>query len=167
MTSHGFLHRLRQDSAWIPWAFVAGFGVIFAANGAMIYAALHSWTGIEVDHYYQRGLHFNEDLQRVRRQAALGWHGTVREIRDPAGLPLIELTLLDSSGRPLTGADVRAEMVRPTVEGYDFTLDLKERGGGVYAARLTAPLPGQWEARVNAQRGRDRFRVDERVMVRE
>lgn len=158
------LERLRRDSAWIPWAFVGGFLIMFAANGAMIYASLRSWTGIEVDHYYQRGLRFNETIEDARRQAALGWRAGVRLGEDRIGAPLLEVVVRDAADRPVTGATVRAEMVRPTAEGNDFELALTETGEGRYAATVQAPLPGQWDARVNVRRGRDSFRVDQRVV---
>lgn len=156
--------RLRRDSAWIPWAFVGGFLVMLSANGAMIYASIRSWTGIEVDHYYQRGLRFNETIEDARRQAVLGWRAQVRKVDDGGGASRLEVMLSDAAGSPVTGASVRAEMVRPTAEGYDFDLALTEMGGGRYGADVQPPLPGQWEARVNVRRGRDRFRADERVV---
>ena len=60
-------------SRWIPYAFVAFFGVVLLANGTMIGLAFATWTGLETEGAYQKGLAYNRVLDRARAQAALGW----------------------------------------------------------------------------------------------
>ncbi len=159
------MERARRDSAWIPWAFVGGFLTMFAANGALVYASFTSWTGLQTESPYERGLQFNETIADGRRQLELGWRGDIRTRLDPAGGTRVEVALKDAAGVPITGATVRARMVRPIGAGHDFEVDIPERGDGTYAAVVAPPLPGQWEARVFVERGRDRFRLDDRFVV--
>jgi len=166
VTLRGLVKRHLRDSAWIPWAFVGGFVVMFAANGALIYASFRSWTGLETESPYERGLRFNETIADSRRQSELGWRGEVRVAADRSGGSLLEVALKDRAENPVTGATVHAQMVRPTAAGHDFEMMIPERGDGLYATTVTPPLPGQWEARVFVERGGDRFRLDDRVIFR-
>ena len=62
----------------------------------------------------------------------------------------LAVDLKDHSGNTLTDARVTAEMVRPTSEGHDFTVELTNQGQGRYTADFALPLPGQWDIRVIA-----------------
>jgi nitrogen fixation protein FixH len=160
----------RSDDArrghWIPWAFVAFFGIVLAANGAMIWFAFQSWTGLETGSAYQRGLAYNRTLETVRQQAALGWKVGFSFEQAGERQAMIELTLQDRHGDLLESADVRATIVRPTHAGYDFVQTLAHRTAGRYQALLDLPLPGQWEIRVVAAEGGDAYRLTERVYLR-
>ena len=46
------------------WAFLAFFGTVFAVNGAMIYAAVSTYTGLVANEPYRKGL----ALQRAHRR---------------------------------------------------------------------------------------------------
>jgi nitrogen fixation protein FixH len=160
----------RSDDArrghWIPWAFVAFFGIVLAANGAMIWFAFQSWTGLETGSAYQRGLAYNRTLETARQQAALGWRVGFSFEQAGERQGVIELTLQDRHGDLLESADVQATIVRPTHAGYDFVQTLAHRTAGRYQALLDLPLPGQWEIRIVAAEGGDAYRLTERVYLR-
>ena len=75
------------------------------------------------------------------------------------------VTFAAADSRPLDGLDVEIRFVRPTHEGYDVAAQLDGRGGGIYAAPVTLPLAGQWQARVLARRGEDTFQNVSRIVV--
>ena len=160
----------RSDDArrghWIPWAFVAFFGIVLAANGAMIWFAFQSWTGLETGSAYQRGLAYNRTLETARQQAALGWRVGFSFAQIGERQAMIELTLQDRHGDLLESADVQATIVRPTHAGYDFVQTLAHRTAGRYQALHDLPLPGQWEIRIVAAAGGDAYRLTERVYLR-
>ena len=58
---------------WIPWAFVAFFGVVLAVNAVMIWVAFVTWPGLETTSAYQKGLAYNRTLAASQAQEALGW----------------------------------------------------------------------------------------------
>jgi nitrogen fixation protein FixH len=151
---------------WIPWAFVAFFGIVLAANGALIWFALQSWTGLETGRAYERGLAYNRALEAARQQAALGWKVGFSFEQTGERQGLIELTLEDGHGDLLERADVQATIVRPTHAGYDFVQSLAHQTAGRYEALLDLPLPGQWEIRIVAIEGGDIYRLTERVRLR-
>jgi nitrogen fixation protein FixH len=41
-----------RRSRWIPWAFVAFFGVVLAANAIMIVIAITTWPGLQTQQAY-------------------------------------------------------------------------------------------------------------------
>ncbi|MFW5680782.1 MAG: FixH family protein, partial [Pseudomonadota bacterium] len=62
-----------RKSRWIPWAFVAFFGVVFLVNGVMVYFAVTTFAGVERRDAFKRAQSYNEVLAEARAQAALGW----------------------------------------------------------------------------------------------
>jgi len=147
-------------SRWIPWAFVGGFAVVFAANGIMVTFAMSSWTGLDTRDAYRKGLAYNSTLAAERRQAALGWHGTA-DWRDGP----LTVEMADDRGEPLTAATMRADFIRPTAEGHDVSVALAEIGGGRYAAPIALPLDGLWDVRVTVRRSADTFQINQRLMA--
>lgn len=147
-------------SRWIPWAFVGGFAVVFAANAIMVTFAMSSWTGLETQDAYRKGLAYNRTLDAERRESALGWRGVAAMEAER-----LAVTLTDRRGEPVTAATVRAVFVRPTAEGHDFSVDLAEQGGGRYAAAVDVPLAGLWDIRTVARRGADSFQFNQRVVA--
>ncbi len=157
--------RRAQSGWWIPWTFVGFFLVVFAVNGALVWFALSSWTGLETDHPYERGLVYNRALEAAREQAALGWRADFRFDQSGQRHGTLELGLTDRDGARLQGAKVDAELVRPTEEGHDFALDLSESEPGRYRAEVELPLAGQWEVRLAARARGEVYRLSPRIYL--
>lgn len=155
-----------RRSAWIPWAFLAFFVVIFAMNGTLIWLATHSWTGLATEQAYEKGLRYNENLQAARQQAALGWQPrlSVRIVEGFQAEALVEIR--DAQGAPLTDADVQAAFQRPTRGGADFTVSLAASSPGHYRAPFTLPMVGVWDVHLTIRRAGAVFAFDERVVLR-
>jgi len=145
----------RPRGWWYPWLFVAAFVVVIAVNGVMINFAIGSFSGLETEHPYERGLGYNDTLAAARAQDEMGWQVAYDAVpagaAAPEGHPIaLEARFLDRDGNALTGLEVRALLQRPAAEGHDMELPLAERGGGRYVARTDLPLPGQWDLRIVA-----------------
>lgn len=153
-----------RDS-WIPWLFVGFFGVVLSANLILAYVAVSSFTGLETDRYYQKGLEYNRVVAAERRQAALGW--TVSVAFEPTGAQRGDLSVLafDVDGNPLSGATVTAQLFRPTQAGYDKHITLNPAGAGIYKAEVELPLRGQWDIRTQIERRPDVYRTVERIVT--
>jgi nitrogen fixation protein FixH len=151
---------------WIPWTFVGFFLVVFAVNGVLVWAALSSWTGLETPDSYERGLVYNRAIEAEKEQVALGWRAGFGFNQTGVRQGMLELRLQGRDAAPLRGARVDAEIVRPTKEGYDFDVALKEQAPGLYRAEIQAPLPGQWEARIAARAGGEVYRLSPRIYFR-
>lgn len=152
-----------RRSRWIPWAFVAFFGVVFLANGIMIALAFWSWTGLEVDSAYRHGLEYNRVLEAERAQAALGWEVDLDVAQIAGRRARLELDLANGHGSFITGAAVRAAFVRPTHDGHDVSVVVPRHAGGTYRTEVELPLAGQWDLRVRIDAGGKTYRLKERV----
>jgi nitrogen fixation protein FixH len=65
--------RSRPRGWWYPWIFVGFFFLTFAVNGALVFFALNTWTGLETQHYWERGTAYNAALDGARQQRERGW----------------------------------------------------------------------------------------------
>lgn len=155
-----------KRGSWIPWIFVAGFGVVFTVNAIMVYVAATTWTGIAVNRAYDKGLHYNRNLEAAARMAALGWEASIETELTAERAGTVRVAVTENGGDPLTRADVVVEFERPTHEGYDFVVPLQPAGSGLYSAAFAAPLEGLWDLRLVVTRGSDLFVTTERVLLR-
>lgn len=152
--------------------------VVFAVNGVMISLALETFPGLTSGDAYHEGLKYNQTLAAARAQDQKGWQANVSFVPRPKDASMAQLgeegvkhggdfvvTLADRDGTPLSRLDVTVYLLRPTHEGEDVREPLTPKNAGVYSAALDLPSPGQWEARVLAQRGEDSFQIVRRIQV--
>ncbi len=144
---------------------VTFFGVVFAANGAFVYLARASWTGVETEDAYRIGLQYNHTLAEAEAQKALGWKIAAFDLTKDEEQQVLMVRLVDASGAPLRGLAVAATVRRPTTDSLDRQVTLSEGEDGLYRAMLNLPEPGQWEVEVVATRGPDRFRAVHRIIA--
>jgi nitrogen fixation protein FixH len=151
---------------WIPWLFVGGFVLVLAVNGVMIWIAAESFTGLETEDAYRKGIHYNRNLEAAAAQAALGWRPALGISAEEGPVAVARLELGSLAGAPIEGAVVRLRFERPTQHGHDFELELEPTGGGVYRAEFAVPLAGVWNVHMVIERGADRYVSDQRVVLR-
>jgi nitrogen fixation protein FixH len=149
---------------WIPWAFVAFFGIVLAANAAMIWIAFATWTGLKTEGAYQEGLAYNRTLAAAQARDALGWRVEL-DLSAEGRLAGLELRLADRYGILIEDAEVTAAFVRPTHAGHDVELEVPHRHGGVYQAEAALPFAGVWELHLVAESGGDTYRLRRRVYL--
>lgn len=140
----------RKPGWWYPYIFVGGFVLVLGVNGALAYFATSTFTGLSTDNAYEKGRLYNANLALAREQAAMGWKvdTQVRPLGD--GKVSIAISYLDRNGKPVNGMNVRAQMVRPTVKGYDHDITLSALSDGVYGGQFALPLKGVWDMDVAA-----------------
>lgn len=138
-------HDSKRDGRVIPWLFAGFFGVVIMANATMVYFAVSSFTGLQTEDHYLRGLAYNRVLEAERAQQALGWEITV-EFQSTGPLRgHIIVHARDAAGAPLGDATIVAHFVRPAESGYDMDIRLSAERDGVQTAEVELPLPGLWE----------------------
>ena len=154
-----------RRSRWIPWAFVAFFGVVLAINATMIVVAMATWPGLQTRQAYQRGLAHDQAVAAAAAQAALGWQVefAFEQTGPRTGTVLVDLA--DRFGSTLKDAMVQVAFVRPTHGGYDLVVDLPHHYGGRYLQEIELRLAGQWEARVHIMERGGEYRLRERIYV--
>lgn len=154
-----------RKSRWIPWAFVAFFGVVVIVNGIMLSFAISSFNGLSTDGAYDRGLSYNDVLAEQEAQEALGWQLAAGAEQLGDGMIDVQLRAIDADGQPVTRADVTVLLSRPISNDHDFTVELDYRGDGLYGAEVAIPLDGLWDLTMDINRGADHLRADARVMA--
>jgi nitrogen fixation protein FixH len=128
-------------------AFLGFFAAILAVNGAMIYSAVSTHSGLVANEPYRKGLHYNDRIIAAERQALLGWTETLEVARDGR----VRVTLAEAGGRPVPGMRVAGVLGRPSTNRHDVALALGETSPGQYEAR-TAPLAaGNWLVSLEAR----------------
>lgn len=154
----------KEKKSKIPYIFVAFFAVIFAVDAFFIYLSKATWRGLATENSYEKGLHYNQTLAEAKKQEALGWKMTISFTSLSNDSGNVFITLKDKDLKPITDAKISIEVKRPVQEGFDFNQDVAFKGG-LYEAKMTFPLPGQWDFLVTAQKGEDIFRAAKRYVV--
>ena len=131
--------------------FLAFFAAVFVANGAMIYQALSTHTGLVANEPYRKGLHYNERIAADARQAQLGWAETIEVTRDGH----VSLALAQADGRPVGSMKVVGVLGRPSTNRQDIRLTLAEQAPGRYEAQVAPLAEGNWIIALEAFAGAD------------
>ncbi len=158
----------RKPGWWYPYIFVGGFGVIIVVNLIMAYFATSTFTGLETEKAYDKGLKYNQALAAAEAQRQLGW-SVAAKVEDKAQMPNggrlanVTVTYLGKDGQPLDGLEVDALFTRPLQKGVDQTLRLAPIGGGQYRAEVELPLRGQWDMALNANGPNANHQIKQRI----
>lgn len=150
---------------YIPWIFAAGMALVVAVNGVLVYFAVGTWSGLVVEKPYERGVQYNRLLDAETRQAALGWNFDIA-FDTARGMTLLVVKASDVAGRPLSGLSLRATVERPVEKEQHVAMLFTEQEPGRYTATVEPLRPGQWQARLVAERGSDSVAVAHRQVVR-
>ncbi|MDF2368597.1 FixH family protein [Sneathiella sp.] len=145
----------------------AFFGVMFAVNGAFVYFALGSFSGLSEYDAYKRGLAYNEEIDHRARQIARGWQPALSFEQMVAAEGKLILSILGPDGRNLEDLEVVATIRRPVIEGTDQSLSLiyDEKN---YTADIIFMGSGQWDVSILAHGGgyEEPYRLDKRIWVK-
>jgi nitrogen fixation protein FixH len=155
-----------RKSLWIPGLFVLGFLITIAVNGVLIYTSVSSFSGLETDSAYERGVHYNQALTLAAANAETGWHAEPKVSDAGNNARKLEITIIDRTGAPVTELQVKAFLVRPTNAGMDDAVVLTDLGNGRYAADFTPKALGNWELRLQAKRGDVTWQQVQRIYFR-
>ncbi len=117
---------------------VAAFGVVIAANLAMLLAATGTFPGLVVKNSYVASQGWD---RKTAAQRALGWRAAAWY-----GDGTLRVTMTGRDGAPVTGLSVVAVVGRPASAREDVRLELAEGAEG-YAALLVL-APGMWRVMI-------------------
>jgi nitrogen fixation protein FixH len=130
-----------------------------------VQAATSTFGGLETSSSYKAGLKFKDDIEQAERQAALHWKVDGKLV-DKGGEAVLDLTVRDAKGLPVTGLTGTARLAHPATSRLDHEISLAAQGAGALHGVVAAP-PGQWELIIDLDRGGDRvFRSRSRVTLK-
>lgn len=156
-------HNGKRGGRAIPWLFAGFFGVVILANAVMVYFAVASFTGLQTEDHYLRGLAYNRVLEADRAQQALGWEVAVEFRPTGARRGRIVAHARDAGGAPLADAVIVAHLVRPAQSGHDMDVTLTAGRDGVHAAEVELPLAGLWEIQTQITHRSGTYRTAQRI----
>jgi len=156
----------RSAYRWFPWGIAGAMGVVVAVNLVLTYFAFSSSTGLVSEHPFTEGNGYNAILLAGVRQDALGWRGEISFISTGAKAGRLVAAVKDKAGKPLEGLAVVAHIERPVEPLPPSTLALRDAGAGRYEAAASLSRVGQWDVRIVAQRGGERYEFAERIFVK-
>lgn len=105
--------------------------------------------------YYRKAVEWDSTTARRARSDALGWQVTP-QVTVGTTSSTVALTLVDSAGAPVTGADVTGELLHIARAADMQPVTFMATADG-YAATVRMPRAGVWELRLQATRGDDTF----------
>lgn len=154
---------LALRSRYIPWLFVAGFALVVAVNATMIWLAVGSFSGLYTAKPRDRGLHYNAVVEAQRSRDALGWHvDTVWH----AAANRLEVAAFDAAGRPLAGARIVVELVRPVAKQPPVAVAMEAIDIGRFAGRVELPARGNWDVDIVIDHRGERYALTRRMFLR-
>lgn len=151
---------------WAPMLFIAAFLVVIGVNGTLIFFAQDTFSGLDTQSPYERGLDYNRTLAAEAAVAQLGWQTEAAIVGESDSARSLEVRITDRDGRPLDGLKMVAYLVRPSNQGLDLTMEPRPLGDGRYGASFVLPAPGQWELRLVADRNDVPWQHSERLFVK-
>ena len=117
---------------------VAAFGVILAANLAMLLAATGTFPGLVVKNSYVASQGWD---RKTKAQRALGWQAAAEY-----GDGVLRVAMTGRDGAPVRGLSVVAVVGRPASARHDVRLELTEGAAGYDAPLVLAP--GIWRVAI-------------------
>ena len=142
------------------------FGVVFAANGALIGIALSTLHGEEMENSYDASQAYNRQIAAARAQNALGWVADVNTRQEGQGERVVA-EFRDRAGAPIAGLDVKARFVHPFDRSADRDVMLASDGQAYEG--VAGPLhAGRWTLVIEArQDGQVKFTSDNKITLTE
>lgn len=133
-----------SKGGWVLLSFVAFFVTIASLDAFFVYKAISTNSGVIIENPYEKGLAYDETLKEARSQPK--WNKTIAYKDDR-----LSLQISDENHKPITGAIVTANIIRPIHKNYDFNVVLSEKDKGLYVANFKTPLKGRWVAKVSSE----------------
>lgn len=152
----------RPSDRFIPWYIVAFFVVQAVIFSWFVHLAHDSYPGVVTEKAYDKGLRYNDTIEKSLLQQKLGWSSTLDGAYKD-GWALVEFNLKDAHDKPLTDVAVTLWLVRPVKYGMDFSVEMKPSADGRFVAKTQLPARGLWELRVRAVKGTQDYQASRKV----
>lgn len=134
----------KKDGRNVLFALLAFFAVFCSVDAYFVYKAVKTHTGTVAENAYERGLAYNETLDKAERQRRLG---ITSEVFYKNGI--LYLTL-NNKNKQMHNVVVKAHVTRAVQEKYDFNVSMKPHENDIFATELDLPLKGLWTAHIEA-----------------
>ena len=154
-----------NKKSFIPYFFSIFFGIIFTIDATFIYIAKKTSSGVQTQDSYKKGINYNETLQAVKKQQALGWKIDMKYQENGKNAAILYVKLLNKNGATIKNAKIIGNFVRPTQAGYDFKQYFLNDHNHYYT-KINFPLQGVWDIEIQAFKDDFVFQEVKRYIVR-
>jgi len=162
--------RPQRKKAYFFPALVVGLLLLqIGLCGIGFYMATRSNANVVENDYYDKALHWDQQVAAEQASAALGWKPSINisQQSDMQGNRTFVLELKDRMGKPVTDAKIRMIFFHHAHARQVETVDLRDQGNGFYSATIPIARPGLWEFRMVAERGNEKFVKRETIVLGE
>jgi len=151
----------------LPWALVPVALLLASAlgMGSMAFVAVHDPHFATEPDYYQKAVRWDQSQTQAATNQRLGYAVELPAVVrfDARGQAMVELSIRDRFGQPMTGVSLTANAFANAYSGKVVRLGFEEQAPGRYRARLTASHAGQWVFEVVGTSGGERFTAELRA----
>lgn len=155
---------MKRATLW-PLSIVVCLGALMVLYAYLFHVAGDPAALVVEKDYYQKGLHYSDEMAQQRLNSSLGWTVSPMISALPAGGADLRVEVRDAAGAPLSGATVDVVATHNVIANAPETASLADRGNGSYDAHLSLPRAGMWELRFVVVHGGQKFTADERVDI--
>jgi nitrogen fixation protein FixH len=142
------------------------FGVVFVVNGIMAKAAISTFGGVETQSSYKAGQMFEHEVALAKAQDALHWKVDGKLNLDRVGEAVLDMTVRDAQGQPVSGLTADARLWHPADSRRDHVIAMHKTGSGAFHGEAHAQS-GRWELIVDFYRGHERmFRSRSEIVLK-
>jgi len=153
-----------------PWVlgWLALLTTVIAVNVIFIVTAFKTSPGLVDEKYYEKGRDVEENFhKKMEARNRLGWD---IQLQIPSEIMLGQATtysvnIVDKVGLPVRDADVKLQAYRPSDASADILLPMETVTHGVYQTRISLPLKGIWDLKVQVTHGEDELDITRRISV--
>jgi hypothetical protein len=154
---------VKKGAVW-PYLIAGALALHVVVSLVVVLIATTDASYAVEEDYYRKAIDW--DLKRAQDRANddLGWlfEFEVTPPERPGDQPLVEVTLRDAAGAPLTGATIAIEAFHNSLSDDILRAALTPSGDpGVYRANLPMQRNGRWEMRFTVERGGQEFTSSE------
>jgi nitrogen fixation protein FixH len=155
----------RAGRVWVwPLAVVGMLAVSMMVCAITVVAAVGDPSYAVEEDYYQKAVDWDHAREIELASERLGWKADATLTTSDG---LLVVTLASADGAPIADASVRAMAFHHARRGDAMEVVLQSQSDGRYTAALNRPREGQWQVRIRASRGRDRYVLTRDIFTRE
>jgi nitrogen fixation protein FixH len=151
----------QQRGKYVPWVIAAFFVSFIVPLFGFVWIAFTHMPSEVTSNAYQKGLSYNQTLEKAAAQKTLGWKGEITLTGST-----LRFLLKDAHNQPISGAKIDGWLVRPSEQALDRSVTLKETEKGLYQAEVELPAKGLWDARITALSQDKQFQTTNTLTVR-
>ena len=150
---------MKKGAVW-PYLIAGALALHVVVSLIVVLIATSDASYAVEEDYYQKAIDWDLKRAQDRTNDNLGWlfDFEVAPPERPGEQPLLEVTLRDAAGEPLTGATIAVEAFHNSLSDDILRAALTPSDEpGVYRANLPMQRNGRWEMRFIAERNDDRL----------